>query len=67
MGLNRTHYRRSGGARAQLLSDRDGTALYLVDAPRRHGRGRTATVKLGVRYASCSSARFHRDFAEAPA
>lgn len=61
MSLNRTHYRKADGLRAELLADRDGVALYKVDVVRRF-RG---NVRLSARFTSCSSERFARVFAEA--
>ncbi|WJY17647.1 hypothetical protein QQS45_08295 [Alteriqipengyuania flavescens] len=63
--LTRTHCRRADGLRAELLADRDGTALYRIDAPRRVGRGRNARIKLDTRITCCRSVRFRRDFMEA--
>lgn len=63
--MNRTHYRRADGLRAELVADRDGTALYKLDDVRRQGRGRDARAVIGSRITSCTSERFNRVFAAA--
>lgn len=61
--LTPTHYHRTRGYRAELLADRDGTALYKVDDERRVGRGRGSRLVIDSRLTACTSERFNREFA----